>query len=417
MTTGSARIPLAVTAVGAVAFALIAWWLVPWHPVPGGTPPAVPASSVFTPAQIRTGEDVAAWSRVWGYSSLVVSLALALWLGLGRTGRRLVGRLPGPWWLVTLLAVVVVMLLGRLATLPFAVAQHQHLLDVGLTDQGWLGYARDVAMGQLVDTVFTAVAVLVLAACARRWRTWWPVVASVLVGALVLLGSYVYPLLVEPLFNHFTPLPDGQLRTQVLALAHEEGVHVDDVLVADASRRTTTLNAYVSGFGNTRRVVLYDNLVNDEPPPVVLSVVAHELGHAKYDDVATGSALGVAGSVVGVGLLALVLAAGERRRPWSRLGDPAAVPLVLALFAVATLLASPVQNAISREIETRADVTALQATRDGATFEQLQRQLALKAKADPTPPWLEQWWFGSHPTVLQRVAIARQLDPAGGSGD
>ena len=83
--------------------------------------------------------------------------------------------------------------------------------------------------------------------------------------------------MVEPLFNWFTPLADGPLRTQILELADEEGVEVDDVLVADASRRTTTLNAYVSGFGSTRRVVVYDNLVDDLPEDQALSVVAHEL--------------------------------------------------------------------------------------------------------------------------------------------
>ena len=125
-------------------------------------------------------------------------------------------------------------------------------------------------------------------ATARRWRRAWPAVAGVLLAVLVLLGSFVYPLLVEPLFNSFTPLPDGSLRTRILALADTEGVHVDDVLVADASRRTTTLNAYVSGFGGTRRVVVYDTLVEDLPEDEALSVVAHELAHARHDDVVTG---------------------------------------------------------------------------------------------------------------------------------
>ena len=138
--------------------------------------------------------------------------------------------------------------------------------------------------------------------------------AGGLLGVLVLAGSFVYPVVIEPLFNSFTSLPDGQLRTDILALAEQEHVPVDDVLVADASRRTTTLNAYVSGFGSTRRVVLYDNLVNDVPEDETLSVVAHELAHAKHDDVLTGSLLGAAGAVFGVGLLALLVgAAGERR--------------------------------------------------------------------------------------------------------
>ena len=183
---------------------------------------------------------------------------------------------------------------------------------------------------------------------------------------------------------------------------------VDDVLVADASRRTTTLNAYVSGFGSTRRVVVYDNLVDDLPEDEALSVVAHELAHAQHSDVVTGSVLGAAGAVFAVGLLALVVGAvGERRR--LTMADPAVVPLLLALAALATLATSPVQNTISRQIETRADVDALAATDDPDAFEKMQRQLALRSFSDPTPPAWSQFWFGSHPTSLQRIAIARQF--------
>ena len=138
----------------------------------------------------------------------------------------------------------------------------------------------------------TSLVLLVLIGCARRFPRRWPAVAGGVLARVVLLGSFVYPLLVEPIFNNFTPLPDGSLRSQILELADQEGVAVDDVLVADASRRTTTLNAYVSGFGSTRRVVVYDNLVDDLPEDEALSVVAHELAHARHSDVVTGSRAG-----------------------------------------------------------------------------------------------------------------------------
>ena len=102
----------------------------------------------------------------------------------------------------------------------------------------------------------------------------------------MLLGSFGYPMLVEPLFNSFEPCPTATCARRCSPLADEEGVPVQDVLVADASRRTTTLNAYVSGFGSTRRIVLYDNLVDDLPEDQALSVVAHELAHARHRDVA-----------------------------------------------------------------------------------------------------------------------------------
>jgi STE24 endopeptidase len=227
-------------------------------------------------------------------------------------------------------------------------------------------------------------------------------------GGLVMLGSFVYPVLVEPAFNHFTRLPDGALRTEILHLADVEGVHLDDVLVADASRRTTTLNAYVSGYGSTRRVVLYDTVLDDLPRDQVLAIVAHELGHAAHDDVLTGSVLAALGTMLGIGLLGLVLPTSSRDGDGRGLRDPATVPRVLALVAIASLLSSPVNNGLSRLIETRADVDSLQATRDPGAFERMQKQLALHSLSDD-PPSFTQFWFGSHPTTLQRIAIARQL--------
>lgn len=404
---GEQRYAVAATALGAAAFAVLALWLVPWDPVPGGTPPAVPADSVFDAEQIRRAEEHARWARTWSWGSLAVSLAVACWLGFGRTGRRLADRVPGRWWWVRVVLVVAALtVVGRLVTLPFAIGYRRLRLDAGLSTSSWPAWTLDLLKGQLVTIVATSVAVVALVGIARRWRRAWPMVAGGVLAGFVLLGSYGYPLLVEPLFNSFTPLEDGPLRTRILALADEEGVRVDDVLVADASRRTTTLNAYVSGFGDTRRVVVYDTLVEDLPEDQALSVVAHELAHARHDDVVIGTSLGAAGALFGVGLLGLVAGVAERRgRPG--VGEVGAVPMILALAAVATLLASPVQSGISRRIEARADVDALAATNAPQPFVALQRRLAVRSLADPTPPAWAHWWFGTHPTVLQRIALAR----------
>ena len=253
-------------AVGAVAFVVLAVALVPWNPVPGGGPTTLPArDTILGAAQLARAEDYSGPARYLGYGSLVVSLAVTCWLGFTRAGLRLVGRLRGWWWVRVILGVAAVNLVGRLSTLPFSWVGYRRRVSYGLSTQAWPDWLRDVAVSWLVNAVGTALVVLVVVGTARRWRTWWPAVAGGIAAVLVMLGSFVYPLLVEPLFNQFTPLPDGPLRTAVLRLADEEGVHVDDVLEADASRRTTTLNAYVSGYGSTRRVVLYDNLVRDVP--------------------------------------------------------------------------------------------------------------------------------------------------------
>ncbi|HWU20204.1 MAG TPA: M48 family metallopeptidase [Nocardioides sp.] len=407
-TGGTTRVALATAMVGGALFVLLAGWLVPWHPVPGGTPPAVPAGSVFTAAQIDRAESFALWSRVWSWSGLAISLAVTLWLGLGDRARQWAGRLRGPWWLQAVGLVGAVTVLAQLAAVPSAIGLQRLHLAHGLATDSWGAWTADLVKSAGVTIVTTSLGVLFVLGCARRWTRTWPAIAGGGLAVLVVLGSFVYPLLIEPMFNQFHPLPDGALRTSILHLADQEGVHVDDVLVADASRRTTELNAYVSGFGSTRRVVLYDTVVDSLPPDQILSIVAHELGHAQHDDVATGTALGAAGALFAVGLLG-ALALALERRGWAAVGSPAGVPLILAMVAVGTFLALPVQNAISRKIETRADVTALEVTRAPQPFITMQRELALRSLSDPTPPALSQWWFGSHPTVLERVAIARQL--------
>lgn len=401
------RVALVVALVAAVGFAVVALAWVPWQPVAGGAPPAVSAGSVLTRQQIERGEDYASWARLWSLTSLGISLAVASGLGFSRWGARLMAELPGPWWVRVVLGVVLVSLVGRLATLPGSVMLQRHRLANGLSNQSWPGYARDLLTGEALAMGATSVALLALVGVARRWARAWPAVAACVVGALVVLTSFVYPVVVESLFNDFVPLEQGELRSSILALADEEGVRVDDVLVADASRRTTTLNAYVSGFGATRRVVVYDTLVESLPQEEALSVVAHELAHARHNDVVIGTALGALGSAAGVGLLGLVLTRGGRR--WS-MADPAVVPAVLALTLWATVVASPLQNGISRRIETRADVGALRATGESQAFIDVQRALALRSLADPTPPaWLH-WWWGSHPTMLERVALARSFE-------
>ncbi|UMG92053.1 M48 family metallopeptidase [Nocardioides sp. TF02-7] len=401
------RVALGTTIIGAAAFVVLAAWLVPWDPVPGGAPTPADVDSVLTAEQVDRAEHFSRWARVWSWSSLAVSLAVACWLGFGRRGRQLAGRMRGPWWLRVALVVAALAVIGRAATLPMAVAAQQLRRDAGLSTASWSGWAGDLVKGELVGIVVTSIGVVALVGIARRWRRAWPAIAGALLALLVVLGSFVYPLLVEPLFNSFTPLPDGSLRTGVLRLAEEEGVDVDEVLVSDASRRTTTINAYVSGFGGTRRVVLYDTLVEDLPEDQALSVVAHELAHARHDDVVIGTVLGAAGMLVGAGLLGL-LAGAARRRGWPDVTDVGAVPAVLALVALATVLSAPVQNGISRQIETRADVVALESTDDPEAFVGLQRRLAARSLSDPTPPRWSQWWFGSHPTVLERVGLARR---------
>lgn len=407
----AARSGLIVAALAAVVFLALAVALVPWEWIPGQRVTPVDASSVFTADQIDRAEDVSWMQRLPSWGNIALGLVASLWLGFSRTGSRLLARLPGPWWVRVVIGSGVITGAGALVRIPLAARIQEVRRDAGLSVQEWGSWALDQVIGFLVAWVFAAIALVVLVAVIRKAPRTWPVWAAAAAASLAFAGSFVYPVVVEPLFNNFSSLPAGDLRTEIFALAEKEKVPIDDVLVADASRRTTTLNAYVSGFGSTRRVVLYDNLLTGLPQPEIEVIVAHELGHAQHRDVLIGTTLGAVGAAIGVGLLGWLLT-----RPWllrrcgaQGPGDPRLVGAVLALSAVGALVASPVQNTISRAVEARADRTSLEATGETATFISMQRQLTLRSLNDPTPPRVSHFWFGSHPTVLYRIGLANQV--------
>ncbi|MCW2766590.1 MAG: heat shock protein HtpX, partial [Nocardioides sp.] len=179
---GHRRAAWVVTAGGGVLFVVLAAWLVPWQPVPGGSLAPVPATSVFSDAQIQRAEDFSRWARVWSWGSLLLSLAVACWFGFTRHGRALVARMPGPWWLQVLETVAALEIIGRVLTLPFAVLMRRHLLDYGLTNQSWTGFAVDLVKGEVLTIVVVSIGVIALVGCARRWTRAWPAVAGAVLG-------------------------------------------------------------------------------------------------------------------------------------------------------------------------------------------------------------------------------------------
>jgi STE24 endopeptidase len=411
---GSARAALLVAAVLGVALVVVIAVRTPWTLLP--TPPggAVPVSddAGLPAAVVARAEALAADIRPASLANLLLGLAVSALFGLTRLGSRLVAALGRPvgqrWPLTVLLGTVALVVVGRLATLPISaygeVVRHRY----GLSTRSWPLWLRDVAVSTAIDAGLTALGLLALVALARRApRTWWAWAAGG-AAALVVVGSFLYPVVIEPAFNSFTPLAAGQLRTDLLELAEESGTPVEDVLVADASRRTTALNAYVSGFGSTRRVVLYDTLLSDVPDDEIESIVAHELGHVATDDVLTGTLIGALGAAGAVALLGWLLGRPPllRRAGADSAGDPRVVPLVMLLVALGTLVSTPVQNLVSRHVEARADLHALDLTGNAAAFEEMQRRLAETNVSDPSPPVPWQWWFGSHPTAAQRIAMA-----------
>ena len=401
---------LAVLLVGLIAVAAA---LIPWHRPPAPRADQLAALGQLPPEQVARARAFLSALRPPVYGGLAAGFVAALLLGLTPLGAGLVslaGRPFGGNWIArAVLGGLAVVLLAELVTLPFAAWRHTVLVRYGISTQSWGGWAVDVGKSYAVGAVIGGLALLGFYTVIRFAPRWWWAFAAAGAAGLVVLLSFVVPVLVEPVFNKFTPMPDSPLRTALLAVADRDGVGVRDVLVADASRRTRAVNAYVSGLGPTRRIVVYDTLLRQATPDEVISVVAHELGHTRHNDVRTGTLVGALGTAAGVIALYLLgsWAGLLRLADVASIGEPRAIGLVLALAAVAGLAGGPAQAFVSRRIEARADAHALQLTGDPATFEAMQWRLSAVNLSDPDPPRWEYVLAASHPSTVERMAAAR----------
>jgi STE24 endopeptidase len=284
--------------------------------------------------------------------------------------------------------------------LPVSAWMRARALDVGLATLSWPVWVVDVLKAAGIGAVTAAIGGLVAVALARRFpRRWWAP-AAVLVVAYGVVTIWLYPILIDPVFNKFERLPDGPLRTQVLRLAERAGVDVGQVYRVDASRRTTAANAYVIGLGHSKRVVLYDNLIEDFPRDDVRVVVAHELGHQKHDDLLRGLAWLAIVAPAGT-FLSQALAERFARR--ERLGTPAALPAIALAIALASLGLGSASNVLSRKVEASADSFALRLTNDAQGFIDFERRITISNISDPDPPKLLHVLFDTHPTPLERL--------------
>jgi STE24 endopeptidase len=341
----------------------------------------------------------------WALQATVLAL-----LVFGPPGDWLRDVVGGPWWAQTLELTALVLGVLTLVRLPLSAwrgwARERRW---GFSTQTFRGWLSDVAKGLVLGAVLTGIALTALVWTARTWPLWWPAVAAPGAAVLTLLLTLIAPPLFERLFNRFWPLPDEELARELRELSERARVPVRTMLVTDASRRTTKHNAYVSGIGPTRRLVLFDTLLEDAPRGELRGVVAHELGHRRFRHVALGTALAMAGAAGGVLMLWLafqwegVVSAAGATGP----GDPDAVPLVMLVFWILELAALPFETWLSRRWERRADRFALELTHDGAAMEDMHRRLALANLADLDPPRALYVLLFTHPTPPERIAAAR----------
>jgi STE24 endopeptidase len=362
------------------------------------SPAPADASDYFTPDQLDRAREYRAPQRWILLASVALEGAALVCLiarppaAFERLGRR---PIPGA------AAAGAALSMGLTAiALPLSALSEQRSRDVGLSTQSWTSWAGDLAKSNAISAAMAAGGSAVgLALIRRSPRRWWLPASAAVVGFSTLL-VFAAPVVIDPLFNKFTPLPEGRLRSEVLGLAERAGVDVGQVYRVDASRRTTATNAYVWGLGRTKRVVLYDTLLRDYPDDQVRSVVAHELSHVVHRDVPRGllwlAIVAPAGTLV-------VKELAERLNRGRPLGQPQALPALSLAIGIVSTGYGAASNVLSRRVEERADTYALDLTQDPSAFIGLTRSLAVTNLADPSTPKVFQLLFGTHPTTLQRI--------------
>ena len=387
--------PVAIVVAVVVAEAAVAlMW--PRHGVIEPAP--VRAASYFSGTELERARDFRRPQVFLGLAAMAVELGL-LALLVARPPRRLRGPFRRPI-LAAAVAGAALSVLVNAVPLPLQVVARQRAKDVGLVTQSWPGYAFDLVRSWAIGAVFAGIGAAIAVGLIRRMpRTWW-IPGSVAVVAFGAITTYAGPIVLDPIFNRFTPLPAGQTRSDVLDLAKKAGVDVGQVYVMDASRRTTAANAYVNGLGHTKRVVLYDNLLDDFSRDETRLVVAHELGHVRYDDLPRG--LIWLAIVTPFGLFAATRMT-LRLAPQEERPGPAVRPALALSVAVIVFLSTSGSNQLSRRVEARADSFSLQLTDEPDAFISFQRRIALKNVSDPDPWDCTAFLFGTHPTTVDRI--------------
>jgi len=284
------------------------------------------------------------------------------------------------------------------------VREHQY----GMSNQtfgAWFGeWLNAAAIAVLILAISLAILYRIFQATERTWWIWGTVFGII----LVTIGSIMAPVLIEPIFNKYTPLTDPKIRDPILALARANQIPVTQVFVVDQSRQTKRVSANVSGLAGTTRIALNDNLLNQCTLSEIREVMAHEIGHYVLNHGAKGTTFLAIFIFIGFGLAAIIFnqVIGRRGPAWgvSGIADPAGFPLLMLIFATYGFVLTPISNTIGRNIEREADAFAINAAREPDAAARAALKLGKYRKMEPSP--LEEFIFFDHPSGRSRIRMA-----------
>jgi STE24 endopeptidase len=351
------------------------------------------------------------WLLLWGALVSVLSSWIMLRFGWSAAWSRWAGRVTKRRWLQPALYGLPFVLVSTLIVLPWTLytgwwREKQYGL-MNLSLGAWLG---EQAIGLAIGIVMTAILLAIVYAVIRKApRTWWLWTSGAIL-AFMAFTILISPVFISPLFNEYRPMEPGPMRDQILAMARAHDVPAEHVYVFDQSRQHNRISANVSGLGPTIRISLNDNLLNRGSPEEVKAVMGHELGHYVLNHIWW--------LMLGFGLIVLLgfflisrivprlLARHGERWGVRDVSDPASAPLLLALFSVYILLATPLINTMVRTEESQADAFGLEAAREPDGFASTAMKLSEYRKIEPSP--LEEAIFFDHPSGRTRVRMAME---------
>ena len=408
------------------AFLLLAF-LLPAHvsaatPTPAAvTQATAPAAQAPVPVPVPTEQAVSYYesgnllwiiSTLWGF----IVPALLLFSGFSAKLRDWAKRAGKYWYFTLVIYFALFLVVTSLLDLPldyYVSFVRPH--DYGLSSQTLAKWIQDELVGTCIGLVagalFLWIPYLLLKRATRRWwiYTW---LASI---PIIIFISFVEPIWIEPLFNHFGPMQDKTLETQILDLAHRAGIEGANVYEVNKSVDTNELNAYATGIGDTKRIVLWDTIIKQFTPDELLMVMGHEMGHYVLNHVWKGIFFGSLFLLAGLYLVhrtaGWVLRRFSARTGVTELGDIASLPLLILLLGVFFFIFQPAIGAYSRHLEHEADRFGLEITHENHACATAFTKFVEHDLAYPTPGPLYVLWRSSHPPLGERIAFCNSYHP------
>ncbi len=389
----------------------------PQHGAPGEIEPSA-ADAVYPPSPERQAllARYSGFVNIWRFASFGITLgllALILFTGLSARLARW-ARVGRKSYLVTLIYVALFFGVYYLLNLPFS--YYREFLvesEYGFMNQTAGAWLLDDLKYLGIMILLSSIVVWILYRLLARMERWW-LAFTLIAIPLIVLFAVIIPVYVSPLFNSYTPLASDELRTQIEQLADEAGVHGSAIYQVDQSRRSNKVNAYVTGVFGTKRIVLYDTMINNFEPEEIRFVMGHELGHYVMNHVWYGIILSVL--FVGAALwltdktIRRVIKRFRDRFGFDRLDDLASLPLLMVYLSVITFLGGPIINGYSRLMEHQADIYGMEIS--GVAAEPAVRafeKLSAYNLSDPDPHPFIEFWFYSHPSLNSRIAFVRSF--------